>query len=120
MMTAEYSKIAKRYDKNPVRLQQPKEKYIDELLKTKKGKLCFLDLACGTGNFLKAQKKYFKDSRIHWYGCDKSMEMLEIAKSKLSGVDLMIADAAKLPYQSNYFDFVSCNWAFQHFTNKRN
>jgi ubiquinone/menaquinone biosynthesis C-methylase UbiE len=118
MIIAEYSKIAKCYDKNPVRLNQPKEKYIEELLKTQTGRINILDMACGTGNFIKAQQQYFKSSRLHWYGCDLSEEMLSIAKKKLKNVDLMIADAAKLPYSSNHFDYVSCNWAFQHFADK--
>lgn len=118
MKTAEYSKIAKRYDKNPVRHNQPKEKHIEELLNINKGIINILDLACGTGNYLKAQQQYFKSSRIHWFGCDLSTAMLKFAEKKLKGVNLKIADAAYLPYPSNFFDLVSCNWAFQHFTDK--
>ena len=118
MKHAEYSKIAKRYDKNPIRHNQPKEKHIEELLKFRRGRIDILDLACGTGNFLKAQEQYFKNPRLHWHGCDLSEEMLKIAKRKVKNVDLKKADAAKLPYPANYFDLITCHWAFQHFANK--
>jgi ubiquinone/menaquinone biosynthesis C-methylase UbiE len=118
MKHAEYSKIANRYDKNPIRHNQPKEKHIEELLKLNKGKISILDLACGTGNYLKAQQQYFKSPKLHWYGCDLSEGMLKIAKKKVRNVDLKIADAAKLPYPENHFDLIACNWAFQHFANK--
>lgn len=118
MKLAEYSKIAKRYDKNPIRHNQPKEKRIGEILRNRKGIINILDLACGTGNFLKAQQEYFNNPRLHWHGCDLSEEMLKIAKRKVINVDLKKADAVKLPYPANYFDMISCNWAFQHFTNK--
>ena len=118
MILAEYSKIAKRYDKNPIRHNQPKEKRIEELLKFHKGIIKILDLACGTGNFLKAQQEYFKNPRLHWYGCDLSEEMLKIAMKKVKNVDLTKANAAKLPYPANCFDMLSCNFAFQHFANK--
>ncbi len=118
MKYTEYSKIAKRYDKNPIRHNQPKEKRIGEILQTRKGIINILDLACGTGNFLKAQQEYFRSRRLHWHGCDLSEEMLKIAKRKVKNVDLKKADAAKLLYPANNFDMISCNWAFQHFANK--
>ena len=80
MRIAKYSQIAKHYDKNPVRHNQPKEKQIDEFLHRQKGRIYILDLACGTGNFLKAQQQYFKSPKINWFGCDLSKEMLKIAK----------------------------------------
>jgi len=118
MKLTEYSKIAKRYDKNPIRHNQPKEKRIGEILRNRKGIINILDLACGTGNFLKAQQGYFKNPRLYWHGCDLSEEMFNIAKRKVKNVDLKKADAAKLPYPANYFDMISCNWAFQHFADK--
>jgi ubiquinone/menaquinone biosynthesis C-methylase UbiE len=118
MKLTDYSKIAPRYDKNPIRHSQPREKFIDNILKSSTSAIYVLDLACGTGNYILAQQNYYKQKRIHWYGCDLSEDMLNIAKDKVKNTRFQNANAEMLPYQSNQFDLITCNWAFHHFVYK--
>ena len=119
LKTADYSAIAKVYDKNPIRLQYDPEPHIGRLLSSTNKTILILDVACGTGNFLLAQTEYFPDKRIKWHGCDLSLDMLSISKAKLAnGIELTTADAADLPYPNEQFDFVTCNFAFHHFQGK--
>ena len=118
MKAANYKEIARHYDKNPARHQTLKEKLIQDILDSTKAKVRVLDLACGTGNFLKAQMEHYPQKRIEWQGADLSESMLSQAKTKLKGVELKIANAEDLPYEDEAFDFVSCNFAFHHFEGK--
>ena len=119
LKTADYSVIAKVYDKNPIRLQYDPEPQIGQLLSSTTEPISILDVACGTGNFLLAQTEYFPDNRIKWHGCDLSPDMLSVAKAKLTkAIELTTADASDLPYRDEQFNFVSCNFAFHHFQDK--
>jgi ubiquinone/menaquinone biosynthesis C-methylase UbiE len=118
MNPTDYSRIASVYDKNPIRHNQPKEILIEQILKEQSHAIHILDLACGTGNYLLAQKRAYERDDIEWFGCDLSEKMLAIAKEKLLFPKLRIADASRLPYESDFFDLVACNFAFHHFSNK--
>ena len=118
MKNTNYSKIAGHYDKNPIRHHQPKELLIEEILRVTDSSINILDIACGTGNFLKAQQEAYTDKRIKWFGCDLSQEMLAIAHKKVSHVEFIKANAVKLPYKNNSFNFITCNYAFHHFFDK--
>jgi ubiquinone/menaquinone biosynthesis C-methylase UbiE len=118
MRKTDYSRIAGRYDLNPIRKRIPDEPLISEMLKLKDGHLKILDLACGTGNFLHAQYQRYGHLNIAWYGCDLSNEMLEFARSKVPSAHFRICDAASLPCQDDFFDMITCNFAFHHFQGK--
>ncbi len=68
----------------------------------------FLDLACGTGNVLKFGKKYFHTA----VGVDISVNMLRIAKSRK--LEVIQADAVRLPFASNTFGAISCFSVLHH------
>lgn len=53
-----------------------------------------LDLACGTGRFLKFAN----------YGVDISSNMIEVAKSKFPEVNFKMADGEQLPFDDGYFE----------------
>jgi len=119
MKKTNFSKIADKYDKNKFRnkinVDYNLKKYIDE---SKSTKLKVLDLACGTGLYLKKQVECFSDEDIEWNGLDASKEMLEKAKEKLKDVNFVLGVAEELPYEDNYFDYIVNNYAFHHFEQK--
>ncbi len=117
MKITDYSKIADHYDANPIRHYYVKEPLIEEMFNLK-GNLRVLDLACGTGNFLKAQYEAFNTDKIKWSGLDKSTEMLNFAREKLAGIELTEADAENMPYENASFDIITNNFAFHHFYDK--
>lgn len=118
MRRTDYSGIAPRYDKNPIRTSLAREPIIGTLLESH-GSLAVLDLACGTGNFISAQSKEYHGRSIAWYGCDKSADMLGVAEKKIPFAKLSRSDAASLPYPDESFDLVTCTFAFHHFEDRR-
>jgi ubiquinone/menaquinone biosynthesis C-methylase UbiE len=120
MKKTNYGRIAQRYDHNPDRHSQPIELAIENYCSQVKGdkKVKILDLACGTGNFLAAQARYFPNHNIEWYGVDKSTEMLEVAVTKTKAV-LKESNASAICHKDNFFDIVTCNFAFHHFDKKK-
>lgn len=88
------------------------------LKKLIKPKSTVLDVGCGTGRNLKAIANLAKEA----IGIDKNKKILEIAKEnlkKFSQIKLIHGNAASLPFDSNYFDFVICmDNTFGDFFNK--
>lgn len=108
-ITKYYNDLAKDYDAD--RFSNSYGQYIhrqeDEILikyLDKKETEFNLDLACGTGRFLK-----YAD-----YGIDISKEMVEISKRKYPQKKITIDDAESLPYQNAFFDNVISFHLFMH------
>ncbi len=119
MKETDYSKIAPLYDANQIRLKIPRDKDLEKMIAGSGGKpVRVLDLACGTGNYLLTQVGHFKSADVEWFGIDKSKEMLDIARGKIASADLSLGGAESLPYKSDFFDFITCNFAFHHFKDK--
>ncbi len=119
MKTTDYSKIASKYDKNEYRQKiEPDNILIEYIEQNVQSEYNILDLACGTGIYLDNQIKFFSDKNINWCGLDASEDMLKIAKNKINNISLIQGVADSLPYESEYFDYISNNYAFQHFTKK--
>ena len=72
---------------------------------------CYLDLACGTGNYTNALASVSGT----WYGCDISDVMLTQARAKNSKIEWKLSKADALPYQSAFFDGAMCTLAIHHF-----
>lgn len=119
MKKTDYSKIAHKYDKNKIRTYIKRDTILEDYIKnTSRKEYNVLDLACGTGNYLAVQVQAFKGYKINWYGLDASEEMLQIAKEKVEKVEYLYGFAENLPYESEKFDFIACNYSFHHFENK--
>ncbi len=116
--TTDYSDIAPVYDANPIRSHWDVEPEIGKALSNYTDRIHVLDLACGTGNFLIAQRAAFPDARIAWFDCDLSADMLARAQHKLPSAALIRADACALPYADDFFQVIVCNFAFHHFREK--
>jgi len=72
----------------------------------------FLDIACGTGFLLKvAQEKGLKT-----FGIDISEEAIKVAKKNSPVSDLRVASAENLPFENNFFDYISCLGSIEHFS----
>jgi len=75
-----------------------------------------LDIACGTGIFLKKIDRRKKSLRL--FGIDNSEGMISIAKKKPSDIYFTTADAEKIMFGNNFFDFITIIDAFYYFKNK--
>ncbi|MFG6116160.1 class I SAM-dependent methyltransferase [Halobacillus sp. MO56] len=120
MKVTDYSKVAKVYDSNQFRFEEVKvdtdlESYIQN---NPNSSYNFLDLACGTGIYLNHQYHSFKEFNINWHGLDASQAMLNKAKDKVENVALQTGFAESMPYEDEYFDVVTNNYAFHHFVGK--
>ena len=79
-----------------------------------------LDIGCGTGEFALRLKGFKKDVNI--FGIDISTEMIKIAKEKTKfnhDIDFKVGDVEDMPYDNNYFDYITCAHSFHHYPNKR-
>jgi len=113
----DYDAIAELYDSTPHR-----EKSADpELIAFLGGRgpsasLTLLDIACGTGNQQIANRGLAPDARF--VGLDGSLGMLRQARRKMPDIAWVHGDSAALPFASDSFDFISCQYAFHHFRDK--
>ncbi len=78
-------------------------KFLRQYMK-KKGTL--LDVGCGTASIT----KLFYEDGFNVTGLDISSDMLEVAKSKCSGIEYINADITKKVEFSKKFDYVMCNF----------
>ena len=118
MLKTDYSQVSKVYDTNKGRVDFAKDQDIEILLQ-KKQNLTVLDLACGTGNYLFSQQKYYGGKNIKWIGIDLSQDMLNVAKSKNIDATFINSDAESYNIEEESVDLVVCNFAFHHFPNKQ-
>src|SRR5258708_1314900 len=112
-----YDAIAHLYDGQPYR-----GKTVDPELVTfmaqhnSPDRLSLLDIACGTGSQLVANRSIVPDARL--VGLDRSFGMLGQARSKASEIAWVQADGATLPFRPESFDFISCQFRFHHLPDK--
>lgn len=73
-----------------------------------------LDLGCGRGFYLKVLSSYWSDLKL--YGVDLNQDYLKTAKEILKGrrVQLIKADATKLPFSDNFFDRIIASEILEH------
>jgi SAM-dependent methyltransferase len=113
----DYDLVAPLYDSQPYRA-----KAVDpELLAfvAQRGSadaLSLLDIGCGTGNQLVANRTVTPDVRL--VGLDRSLGMLRQALPKAPNIAWVQAEAAATPFPDQCFDFISCQFAFHHFQAK--
>lgn len=73
-----------------------------------------LEAGCGTGRWI----NLFENSNKNIFGLDFSLEMMKIPKTEKSYLNLVNADAVKIPFKDNFFDLIFCVNAIHHFPDK--
>lgn len=76
-----------------------------------------LDVGCGTGNQLVANRKPWPHARFA--GLDPSSGMLRRARSKSPEIAWTRGDGADLPFRSSTFDFATSRFSFHHVARKQ-
>jgi ubiquinone/menaquinone biosynthesis C-methylase UbiE len=114
---ADYDAVAPLYDSQPYRARAVDPEFLAFIAqRASADALAALDIACGTGNQLVANRT--AAPRASLVGIDRSLGMLRQARPKASDIAWIQADAAMLPFPAVSFDFVSCQFAFHHFQAK--
>jgi len=112
-----YDAIAHLYDGQPYRAKSPDLEltaFIGE--RNAADTLSVLDIGCGTGNQLVADRTIIPNARL--VGLDRSPGMLRQARPKALDIAWVQADAAVLPFRADCFDFITCQHAFHHVRGK--
>ena len=106
-----YNKIGKQY--NSTRKADPKiADQLYQLLEPINGGN-YLDVGCGTGNYLKA----LSDKGLNFSGVDPSDIMLEKAKENNPNATILKAKAESLPFDDLHFDGGMGNFTLHHWDN---
>jgi ubiquinone/menaquinone biosynthesis C-methylase UbiE len=113
-----YDQIAPLYDSQPYRSRATDPQFLTFLGESgiESPPMALLDIACGTGNQLIANRAAATDARA--VGIDRSLGMLRQARAKAPEIIWVRADAAGLPFPAQCFDFIGCQFAFPHFPDK--
>jgi ubiquinone/menaquinone biosynthesis C-methylase UbiE len=113
----DYDAIAPLYDSQPGRDKSPDPALAAFLAaRTALGTALLLDIACGTGNQLVANRAIAPNARM--VGLDGSLGMLRQARAKSAEIGWVHGDSSVLPFASGTFDFASCQYALHHFRDK--
>ena len=75
-----------------------------------------LDVACGTGKFLNKIKRW---DNIQSFGIDNSCKMIDISKKEFPKNNFCVASAEDIPFQNNFFDFITIIDAIYYFQDKK-
>jgi ubiquinone/menaquinone biosynthesis C-methylase UbiE len=113
---ADYEQLAARYDEDRARWSIPRDDLVDDLLASRPA-VRVLDLGCGTGRWLAAQRDLIGDPRVVLLGADPSSAMLVHARAK-GTANLIRARAEGLPLEDAELDYVASSFAFHHFSDK--
>jgi ubiquinone/menaquinone biosynthesis C-methylase UbiE len=116
-LRVDYDAIAHLYDAQPYRSKTLDRELVTFIARrAASDRLCVLDIACGTGSQLVANRPIVPDARL--VGLDRSFGMLAQARSKGSDITWVQADAAELPFRAQSFDFICCQFGFHHLSDK--
>jgi len=114
----DYDHIGERYDEEAARRRDVDPELVKFVSERTAGgrELAVLDIACGTGIQLLANRRRFPRMRL--VGLDLHEGMLRAARAKGGEIEWLQGDAAKLPFSDATFDYVSCQFCFHHFADK--
>ena len=115
MSGTDYETLAARYDEDRAKWSFTRDEVIEELLAGGSA-VRVLDLGCGTGRWLAAQRDAY-NGRVDWLGADPSAAMLAEAQAKGLG-HLVRAGAEALPFAEASLDYVVSSYCFHHFSDK--
>lgn len=116
-----WDRIAKKYDYIWVQKYSlsPTRKKVVEIFNRITTKTYFkvLDIGCGTGQLIEdlAQKHPMSE----FVGIDKAHSMITLARAKNPAHAFYVADAEKLDFAAETFDFVVCCHSYPYYSDKR-
>lgn len=113
----DYDKIAHRWDSQPYRAKSLDAQFVAFLgERPSAAPISVLDIGCGTGNQLIANRAAAPDAVM--VGADASIGMLREARAKASDILWVQSDAGAIPFSAGSFDYIGCQFAFHHFRDK--
>jgi SAM-dependent methyltransferase len=116
-MRVNYDEIAHLYDE-PARDHQV-DRYLRAFLdlnpNIEQSKVRVLDVGCGTGKQLRANRSTLHD--LQMIGLDRFRGMLRVGKSACPSVAWIQGDGAELPFASGSFDYATSQFSYQHVRN---
>jgi ubiquinone/menaquinone biosynthesis C-methylase UbiE len=111
-----YDEIADLYDAQPYRARTADPDLLAFAEQRASADPAVLDIGCGTGNQLIANR--FAPPGARYAGLDRSFGMLRQARLKAPELAWLRADGGALPFAERSFDFVCCQFTFHHFEDK--
>ena len=114
MTRLDYDELAERYD------EPSRDHVVDSILvefsntrpTTRDFDLRVLDIGCGTGKQLTADRRRFPQMTL--VGIDRSWGMLQVARRRAPNVNWLQGDGATLPLDSGSFDYVTNQFSYPH------
>lgn len=115
-----WNRLAKKYDNLWVQKYSlaPTRKKVIEVIKNLKvgNNFCLLDFGCATGQLIEELLKTYPN--VKYAGFDKSIQMIELANSKILNCDFSVQNAENTNYQLNSFDIITCCHSFPYYNDK--
>ena len=118
MQRVDYDDIAHKYDE-PSRDHGVDSNLIAFLRERAAGAssgVCLLDVGCGTGKQVRANRIAFPRATI--VGTDLSIGMLNVARKRCPAAPWVQGDGAALPFRGNAFHYLSNQFSYPHMQHK--
>lgn len=112
----DYEAIAHLYDAQPYRARRV-DPQLRAFVAECRGALTVVDIGCGTGNQLIADRAALP--ALRYVGLDLSVGMLRQAARKAPQIGWIGADGAVLPLAAASVDYACCQFALHHVADKR-
>jgi SAM-dependent methyltransferase len=112
----DYDEIAHLYDTQPYRARVADPELLAFAEARRSVDFAVLDIGCGTGNQLIANRGALPNLR--YFGLDRSLGMLRRARAKSLDIPWLQADGGALPFADGSFDYVFSQFAFHHVQDK--
>jgi ubiquinone/menaquinone biosynthesis C-methylase UbiE len=107
-----YDQIAERYDRAWFARFEAVARRISMLISPETGDTV-LDIGTGTGIVPRSLWRSTPPSGLT-VGCDRSTGMLRQARARMTGLRVLVADAAVLPFKDESFTFVTASFVLSH------
>lgn len=114
-----YDEIAESYDAHTFRKKDVDPDllaFLQARPECTSASLSILDIGCGTGAQLVADRAHLTTARM--VGLDRFRGMLRQARRKSDDVHWIQGDGADLPFRDESFDFITNQFSFHHVQNK--
>ena len=112
----DYDRVAANFDAQPFRQKEVDGQLVAFLAGSGRSNPTVLDIACGTGNQLLANRAAGLGA---WSaGADRSWGMLAAARGKWAAGHWVQADACHLPWPQASFDYISNQFAYHQISDK--